>query len=368
VKIVIVGPAFPLRGGIAHHVYHITKALRERGHRTEIISYSRLFPEFLFPGKTMVDCSQEALEVDALQVLDLMNPWTWLRATIAIRSLEPDLVLFEWWTSALAPLIGTMARLLRLAGLNCAFECHNIFPHEYTPLDFPLVHYGLAAADAFIVFSKKNQLYLSEYFPDRRSFYTTLLAPFRFPGNGRREGATILFFGMVRPYKGLDVLLQAMQTVVSKVQCKLIIAGEFYEPVDKYTEMVSRLGLEPFVELEDRYVPNEQIAALLDRADVLVLPYHNATQSGVLRMAMSSGLPVIASEVGALADEVANDINGLLVKAGDPVALSAALIRYFKEGLGPKFVKNMPLPDAKADALELVNIVESVASAPRSTA
>ena len=364
-KLVIVGPAFPLRGGIAHHVYRLNKILQDRGHTTQTISYSRLYPRFLFPGKTMQDLSRETLDVDALQILDSMNPGTWIRAVRTIQRLEPAIVLFEWWTPILAPVIGTVARLLRRSGLKCVFECHNVFPHEPTLLDFPMVQYGLSAADAFIAFSRQNVRYLREYFPDTTSLYTHLPAPFSFRGGAGRTGTTILFFGVVRPYKGLDVLLQAMPTVLTEVKCNLIVAGEFYEAIDKYDSMIRRYGLEPFVQVNDRYVPNEEIEVLLEKADVLALPYRDATQSGVLRMALSSGMPVVASEVGAFADEVLDNVNGLLVKAGDRQSLAAALIKYFKEGLGPKFARNIRLADRTGDAHELPEIIESLASSAR---
>jgi len=145
----------------------------------------------------------------------------------------------------------------------------------------------------------------------------------------------------------------------------LIIAGEFYEPVDRYISLIRQSGLEPYVELNDRYIPNEEIPELLERADVLALPYRDATQSGVLRTALSSGLPVIASAVGAFADEVVDGVNGLLVKPGDPGSLGGALIRYFRDGLGPKFAENLKLGPRISDAAELVRIIESLAPPPR---
>jgi glycosyltransferase involved in cell wall biosynthesis len=317
----------------------------------------------------MRDSSQEAMDARGLQILDSVNPFTWGRAIATIRGLEPDLVLFEWWTPFLAPVIGTVARLLRRAGFKCVFECHNVLPHESMPLSLPLIHYGLATASAFIVFSKQNQAFLRDYFPDTSSFYTPLPAPFTFPARSARSGTTILFFGIVRPYKGLDTLLHAMRIIIAEVKCKLIVAGEFYEPIDKYTSLIRQFGLESVVELNDRYIPNEEIPGFLDRADVLVLPYRSATQSGVLTMALASGLPVVASDVGAFADQVETDVNGLLVRPADPVSLASALIRYFKNGLGPAFAQHLlsakgPSAGPQRGCTELVHILESLGSPP----
>jgi glycosyltransferase involved in cell wall biosynthesis len=365
VNVVIVGPAFPLRGGIAHHVYQLHRALRDRGHLAQIISYSRLYPEFLFPGKTMMDTSREALDSDASQVLDSINPLTWIKAVRSIQRLGPALVVFEWWTPALGHVVGTMTRLLRRSGLKCIVECHNVFPHERTLLDLPMVQYGLGGAEAFIAFSRKNVSRLHDLFPDKRSFYTELPAVFTHSSHSGRAGRTILFFGIVRPYKGLDVLLEAMPIVLGQVDCELIIAGEFYEPVDKYLNSIRRLGLEPYVKVSDKYVPNEEIPQLLERVDVLALPYRDATQSGVLRMAVSSGLPVVASNVGAFADEIVDGVTGLLVKPGDPNSLARALIRYFNYGLGPRFAQNLKPVRPAGSADDLACIIESLAgSAP----
>ena len=360
-KLVIVGPAFPLRGGIAHHVYRLDEALRKRGHCSSIISYSRLYPSFLFPGKTTQDTSRDALEADALSILDSINPITWFRAINTIERLDPDLVLFEWWTPFLAPVIGSMTRLLRRKGFKCILECHNVSPHERSFLDLPTVQYGLGAADALIAFSRPNLAYLKQLFPETDSVYSPLPAPFAFPGEARPEGMTILFFGVIRPYKGLDVLLRALKIAITEVKCNLIIAGESYEPAGKYARMIRELGLEGVVEVDDRYIPNEEILNLLERADVVALPYLRASQSGVLKMALGSGLPAVASNAGSFADEIVDEVNGLLVKPGDPVSLANALIRYFKEGLGPKFNQNLRLAAGTDDSAILVEIIESLA-------
>ena len=360
-NLVIVGPAFPLRGGIAHHVYQLHRALEDRGHLAQIISYRRLYPAFLFPGKTMMDSSKEALDADALQVLDSINPLTWIKAVRTIKKLDPAVVVFEWWTPILGHVIGTVSRLLRRSGLKCIFECHNVFPHERTLLDFPMVQYGLGGAEAFIAFSRKNVSGLRDLFPDKDSYYTALPAVFEHTGNASRAGRTILFFGIVRPYKGLEVLLEAMPIVLRHVDCKLVIAGEFYEPLDYYLSSIRRLGIDQYVEVNDKYVPNEEIPQLLESVDVLALPYRDATQSGVLRMAVSSGLPAIASDVGAFADEIQDGVTGLLVKPGDPESLARALISYFNCGLGPRFAHNLRSTKTGCDAENLAALVESLA-------
>ncbi|HSE97396.1 MAG TPA: glycosyltransferase, partial [Blastocatellia bacterium] len=169
-----------------------------------------------------------------------------------------------------------------------------------------------------------------------------------------------LFFGIVRKYKGLDVLLRAMPSVLSALECRLIIAGEFYDPVAKYCKLIDDLGIAEYVELQDRYVPNEEVPALFEKADVLVLPYLSATQSGVARIALSNSLPIIAARTGGLAEIVSDGINGLLFPPGDSEALAALLTDYFRNNLGPVFATNLRGTKTLNSDCRLVEIIESI--------
>jgi glycosyltransferase involved in cell wall biosynthesis len=173
-----------------------------------------------------------------------------------------------------------------------------------------------------------------------------LPVPNEFSGevNQTRNGRTLLFFGMVRKYKGLDVLLRAMPKVLAHEECRecrLLIAGEFYDSVDKYRKLIQASGLEEHVSIDNRYVPNEEIAGIFNSVDVLVLPYLNATQSAVARIALANALPLIASRTGGLQEIVIEDFNGLLFPAADSDALAEQIIFYFSHNLGPVFAKNI---------------------------
>jgi glycosyltransferase involved in cell wall biosynthesis len=337
-KLVIIGPAYPLRGGIAHHIYSLTRELSSRGHQVQVISYSRLYPRIFFPGTTPFDSSQLKLDPGAKAVLDSMNPVTWRRAFHTAQSFSPDAVLLQWWHPFFSLLVGSLGRMLQKAGLNSILECHNVFPHERGPWDRSLLRFAFSPFPSFITHSVANRQDLLTLMPEK----TVRVAPLpilrefssRTPQSGNSR--TVLFFGIVRRYKGLDILLRAMPKVLSKVDCDLLIAGEFYEPIARYQHLIHDLGVEQKVRIDNRYIPNEEVAELFQQARVLVMPYLSATQSGIAQIAFANGLPVIASRTGGLAEVVIEGVNGWLVPPGDVDALATALISYFsKEAAHP---------------------------------
>jgi len=159
--------------------------------------------------------------------------------------------------------------------------------------------------------------------------------------NTTRSGNTILFFGKVRKYKGLDVLLAALPKVLSKIECKLLVVGEFYDSIARYRRLIRELNIENYVQIDNRYVPNEEVPEVFERADVLVLPYLSATQSGVARIALSNKLPIIASRTGGLSEAIIENVDGLLFPPGDSEALADQIVTYFKTKLGERFSNNI---------------------------
>lgn len=342
-RISIIGPAYPLRGGIPHHVFWLRQQLTARDHSVQVISFRKLYPRIFFPGTSELDTSRLKLDAGALPILTPLNPATWLSAFRQVMAFSPDVIVFEWWQTFFGPLVGTLARWFRRSGVNCIIECHNIFPHEPGPLDGLLVRFALSAADHIITHSAKDREDLLAVLSGKEVTVSPLpsLDEFSGPGNNSRVGRTILFFGKVRKYKGLDVLLAALPRVLSKVDCKLIVTGEFYDSIEKYEQLIRLHRIEKNVQIDNRYVPNEEVAAIFERADVLILPYVSASQSGVARIALSNGLPVIASRTGGLAETVIDQVNGLLFPPGDPEALASQIVRYFIDNLGPALSKNI---------------------------
>ena len=334
-KLTIVGPAYPLRGGIAHHVYWLQRELSSRGHEIQVISYRSLYPKLLFPGTTVFDNSEMKLDPGGRAILSPLNPVTWIRAVKEARSFAPDAVVIEWWNTFFAPTVGILARMLKRSGLWCILECHNVLPHERRKIDGFLLKFAFSAADAFITHSVSDQEDLLSIRRGGRIEVAPLPIPEAFSAGGRVHPSrrTILFFGIVRKYKGLDVLLRAMPRVLSSIDCDLVVAGEFYEPVGKYKQLVRDLGIDSHVRIENRYIPNEEVPAFFSQADVLVLPYLSATQSGVARIATANGLPIIASRTGGLSEAIEENVTGFLVPPGNVEALAERLICFFRSGL-----------------------------------
>lgn len=360
-KLSLVGPAFPIKGGISHHVHWLQRELGRRGHEVQTISYKTLYPTLLlrfFHRPPSMDTSRLAFETNSLRLLHPTNPLTWLRAAREIRAFAPRLVVIQWWNPFFAPMLGCLTRLVRRAGTDIVFECHNVLPHERSGFDRAALRFAFAPASAFLVHSQKVLEELRSIAPEEPVLVTPLpvMDDFAADPTSDRSGRVILFFGLVRKYKGLDVLLAALPKVLSRLSCELIVAGEFYVPVEKYRAMARDLGVEEHVHLENRYIPNEEVPVLFDRADVLVMPYLNATQSGVVHTAFASRLPVIASRSGGLAETVQEGINGLLFPPGDADALADRLLQYFETGLGPIFSRNLETyraPDTNVcDAIE----------------
>jgi glycosyltransferase involved in cell wall biosynthesis len=342
-RISIIGPAYPLRGGIPHHVYWLRQELTSRGHILQVVSFRKLYPRIFFPGTSELDISELKLDAGALPILNPLNPATWLNALRQVKAFSPDAVLFEWWQPFFGPLVGTLVRWLKRSGVKCVIECHNVLPHERSPVDGPLIRYALSPADHLITHSARDREDLLAILPEKKVTVSPLpsLHEFSSPGQYSRSGRTILFFGKVRKYKGLDVMLEALPRVLSRVECNLIVVGEFYDSIDKYTELIRRHRIDSHVRIDNRYVPNEEVAEIFERADVLVLPYTSASQSGVARISLSNGLPVIASRTGGLSETVIDEVNGLLFQPGDPQALADQIVRYFTQNLGPLFSENI---------------------------
>ena len=361
-RISIIGPAYPLRGGIAHHVYWVTQALLSRGHQIQVISFRKLYPAPFFPGTSEFDTSRLKLDSGALQILTPLNPFSWLRAVNRLKDFLPDLVLIQWWQPFFGLLVGALSRWCHKNAIRCVIECHNVFPHETTPLDRPLLRFALSRADCLIVHSNNDRRDLLNLVPGKPVSVTSLPLPREFAASTQctRNGRTILFFGKVRKYKGLEVLLKAMPIVLEKLDCRLIVMGEFYDSIDRYQQMISELQIEDHVRVDNRYIPNEEVPNIFAEADVLVLPYVSASQSGVARIALLNGMPIISSTAGGLSETVIENVNGLLFPCGDSKALAERIITFFENDLGPTLSQNIIRSTNEVPNHEFAALIESM--------
>ena len=350
-KYVLIGPTYPYRGGISHYTTLLYQHLAA-AHEVKLYSFKRQYPAFLFPGRTDKDPSRSPLRADCEYLLDPSNPLTWLETFRRIRGDRPDALILQWWVPYWAPAFASIAGLVRrFTATRVMFICHNVFPHERSVMDQSLVRLALTQGHSFIVHSEKDLKKLQSLLPGarvRKAFIppysllnTASLSEEKAKTELRLRGRTILFFGFVRPYKGLEILLRALPKVVERVEAHLLIVGEFWSDESIYTALIRDLGLEGHVTIVNQYVPNEKVGLYFAASDVVVLPYVEATQSAVVPIAYSFHKPVITTDVGGLAEVVKDGVTGLIVPPQDSAALAKAMIRYFEEDLGRKFVPNI---------------------------
>ena len=369
-KFCVVGPAYPFRGGIAHHTTLLCQHLSEK-HEVEAVTFKRLYPAMLFPGKSQTDPSKSASSFPASGKIDSMNPLTWVSAGEYIRSLKADWVLIQWWQ----PFFGAcLASVASRADSKIAFICHNVLPHESMPLTRMLTLRVLKHGDGFIVHSEQDREDLIGLLPKLppEAVVKTVHPEYElFPVTGMTksearsylgiEGKTVLFFGLVRKYKGLMDLIDAMPLIQDK-DLTCLVVGEFYDKGTEYTARIKELGLGNRIRIINRYVPNEEVEPYFAAADVVVLPYRSATQSGIAQMAFRFGRPVIATSVGGLPESIDVNRTGLLVPPRDPQALAHAIDRYFNESLESGFSASIR---ANAGRFSWDRVIEAIESLPR---
>lgn len=356
-RICVVGPTYPFRGGIAHYTTMLVQHLRAAGHRAPLFSFTRQYPRWLFPGKTDRDPSDAPLKVDAEYILDPSNPLTWWRLYRRVRAEQPDVLLLQWWVPYWTPCLTTIAHLVkRNTGVKIVFICHNVVPHEGGGvIDRRLALTVLSRGDAMVVHSEQDRLRLLALLPEAR-VYKAAIPTYAPLGDGaaghagrdlRRElglpeGApVVLFFGFVRPYKGLEYLIQAMRSVRERVGAHLLVVGEFWTAPEFYQRYADEFGVSDAMTIVNRYVPNEDLGQYFALADAVVLPYVSATQSAVVQLAFGFGKPVITTRVGGLHEVVEDGVTGLIVPPQDEGALAEAIVRYFEAGLAAPMAENV---------------------------
>jgi glycosyltransferase involved in cell wall biosynthesis len=347
VKVALLGPAHPYRGGIAHYTASLYRAIESAGHPVRLYNFTRQYPGFLFPGVTQTDQSEQAITVPSLRCVDTLNPATWISTAVRIGRYQPDLLVVQWWHPYFSPSYGTIARLSRRFGKSkVVILCHNVLPHEATVLDKRLLRFAYGSAEAFVVQAPREEALLRPLL--RREVHVEVVPHPRYdvfaedaveiePSVARetlgiKGDRVILFFGYIRPYKGLSVLIQAMSQLENQ-DIKLIIAGECYSDKRSYVNQLEVLGLTDRVYFFDRYIANEEVPTFFAAADVAVLPYLTATQSGVAQLAFALGVPVIVSAVGGIPDVVEDGETGLLVPPDHPELLAAAIDRFYDDDL-----------------------------------
>lgn len=341
-----------MRGGIAHYVALLYRKLTEKGHDVHVLSFRRQYPKFLFPGRTQADEGDPLIPVDSAPILDSIQPASWVKAFFWIRRKKPDLIVFKYWMPFFAPCFATVAFLSRqFLGVRVLYLLDNIIPHEKRIGDVFLSRLGLAFADAFIVQSKSVLADLLRFVPD--AAYQEVPHPVYeiFPpkigkGEARKkcgihDERMILYFGYIRKYKGLPDLVRAMPLILKKVSLRLVICGEFYEGREETLGLIDSLNIGHAVTLVDRFIPNQEVGWYFCAADLVVLPYRSATQSGIVQVAYHYEKPVLITRVGGLPEVVPDGRAGFVVPPEDPGALAEAVIRFYREHREEAFAKGV---------------------------
>jgi len=352
-KIVIIGTAYPMRGGIAHYVSLLYKVLLKRGHDIKIISFKRQYPSIFFPGKTQQDVSKDVEPIPSEPILDSIGILSWFRTFLAIYRYQAELVIFKYWMPFFAPCYATISFMIRLfTKTKILYVCHNIIPHEHRIEDRLLTHIGLRNVHYFIVQSNEVRNDLLHFRP--HAIYKEVPHPVYeiFSKSYDRKEArnrlglnekdnVILFFGYVRKYKGLHYLIEAMPKIIKQLDVKLLVAGEFYDDQEKYRQQIKQLEIDDSVFVFNDYIPNEEVGLYYSAADVVVLPYTSATQSGIIQIAYNYDKPVITTNVGGLPEIVEQGKTGFIVPSENTEALTEAIVRFFKIKNKEDFANNI---------------------------
>ncbi len=326
-KIVIVGPAHPYRGGQALVEAYLHHMLSGMGYDCHTVSYTLLYPKIFFPGTTQYDVSgfvpfphPERIQ----RLINSVNPLSWFRAAREVKKLNPDGVIFVWWMPFFGPALGTIARLLR-GRTKRIFLVENYVSHENRWFDKAATRFALKHADAFISESKYITEQISARFPQKPLFQATLSVYDcydlkRFTRDTAREhlgirtGKVILFFGLIRPYKGLDKLIQAFAVLrQTHPDTTLLVVGECYEDVNKYINLINEAGIRDSTMMINQFIPNEDVEPYFKAADVVCMPYNSGTQSGILMMSYGFRIPVVVTEVGGISELMTDGKTGKVI-------------------------------------------------------
>lgn len=341
-RIAFLGPSYPWRGGIAQFAQNMAQKLLDSGHEIMMFTFIHQYPTLIFPGSEQIDKTSTPSKLATQKVLTPYNPITWITARQDINGWNPDVIIVSYWLPIMAPAFGFVLRGIKHA--KKVYLIHNIKFHEKWLFADTLSRYAMSAANGYVTLSeitagslqqlnmiRPNQRLLNLFHPVYEQLFIKTEA-------NHELTYRILFFGFVKHYKGLDVLLEAMAIVLKQLpDLKLVIAGDVYGTQKPYLEQIENLGIKASVEANFRYIAETEIERFFVNCDVCILPYRSATQSGVAQMAFAFDVPVIASNVGGIEEVVKDKVNGLLVEPENAQALADKIVEYYQNGYTVKF-------------------------------
>ena len=348
-KIVLLGTAWPYRGGLAVYNERLARQFAAEGDDVTIYTFTLQYPSFLFPGKTQYSSEPAPTDLKIIRSLNSINPFNWIRTGRAIKRLAPDILIIKFWLPFMAPCLGTVARIARKNGHTRVVSIlDNIIPHEHRPGDRLFGKYFTHSVHGFIAMSDSVLEDLGQFDTVKPRIFCRHPLYDNFGAKVIREESLkflgldpdqryMLFFGLIRDYKGLDLMLKAYaDSRFRKMNVKLIVAGEFYSGSEKYFELEKELGLEGMVVWKSDFVPDSEVRYYFGAADIIVQPYKSATQSGVTQIAYHFEKPMLVTDVGGLAEIVPDGKVGYVVKP-EPEEIAGALVDFFENNRQDQF-------------------------------
>jgi glycosyltransferase involved in cell wall biosynthesis len=372
-NVIIIGTAYPFRGGgMSTYNERLARAFQQRGDQVIIYTFSLQYPGFLFPGKTQFSTDSQPSDLNIKVAVNSINPFNWIKIGLEIKKLRADLVVIRYWMPFMAPSLGTLARIIRRNKHSKVVAItDNIIPHEKMPGGKLLSRYFVKSCDGFIAMSHavlndlnafdKVRPRLFSPHPLYDNFGTAVSKSVAKKHLGLDEGTQyILFFGFIRAYKGLDLLIKAFADKrFRKLPVKLLIAGEFYIDGKPYLELIDRLDLKDEIVLRTEFIENSEIVNYFCASDIVAQPYKDATQSGVTQIAYHFDKPMLTTNVGGLSEMVPDGKVGFVV-APDVNEISEALLRFFNENKEKEFSANAAIEKKRFSWEILLNQIDAI--------
>ncbi len=349
-KIALLSTLYPFRGGIAQFNAALFNEFKKK-HTVKAYTFTRQYPNFLFPGQTQyVTESDNAEVIDSEEVLDSINPLSYFLTARKINLYRPRLLIAKFWMPFFAPSLGYVSHKLQRQGTKSIAIIDNLIPHERRIGDINLVKYFINRFDAFVVMSKEVERDLLRFSPNAKYVLHPHPIYDHFAKKVEKEKASnqlnlpqnkkiILFFGFIRKYKGLDILLRSMRHLSDDYL--LLVAGEIYGSFDEYQKIIDEEEIAGKVSLHIRYINDDEVPLFFSAADVTVLPYKSATQSGIAQIAMHYELPLIVTQKGGLPEMIQHEKTGLILENEDAEELARLIDYYFQKNCKSKFAKEI---------------------------
>jgi len=350
VKIAFLSPFYPYRGGIAQFGDSLYLAL-SRSNDVQAYTFTRQYPDMLFPGKTQYVSGEDTnRHINAIRILDSVNPFSYYKTAKEIIKLKPDLLIISYWMPFFAPSLGKISSIVKKNGIKVIGLLHNVIAHEKKFYDKAFTKYFFNKCDGFVILNTNSEKALKGIIPNAKcniqphplyDHYGTKMdwREARIKLGIIKDKKVVLYFGFIRNYKGLDLLIKAFGVLDDTYE--LLIAGEAYGDFSGYEKLIEQAGIGKRVKLHIRYIEEKEIPVFFSAADVCVLPYRTATQSGIIGMAYHFNLPVIATNVGGLAEMIEDEKTGLIIDSPSSIMMSAKIREFFDTKVYRNYSENI---------------------------